>query len=78
MIQDLPELGIQPGMGRIDDSGKCAEIEKRVRLRLQKASSELNQIFIRSKLVNRVEVRNIYLPWQRLFEVGFEVEVDLS
>jgi hypothetical protein len=78
MIQDLPGLGIQLSLERIQDSGKFTEIEKRVRLRLQKAGTELSQIFIRSKLVDRVEIRNIYLPWQRLFEVGFDVEVHLS
>jgi len=77
MIQDLPELGIQPGMERIEDSGKFTEIEKRLRLQLQLAAKELGQIFIRSKVIDRVEVRNIYLPWQRLFEVGFDVEIDL-
>jgi hypothetical protein len=76
MIEDLPELGIQPGFERLPDQ-HIAEIERRLAVRLQTAAAELEQVFIRSGLVKKVQISNIYLPWKRLFEVGFDVQVDL-
>jgi hypothetical protein len=76
MIEDLPEFGIQPGFERLPNE-HLAEIERRVTEHLQAAASELEQVFIRSGLVKRVQISNIYLPWKRLFEVGFDVQVDL-
>jgi hypothetical protein len=76
MIEDLPELGIQPGFERLPDE-HLPEIERRVAEHLQAAAAELEQVFIRSGLVTKVQISNIYLPWKRLFEVGFDVQVDL-
>jgi hypothetical protein len=76
IIEDLPELGIRPGFERLPDE-YLPEIERRVALRLQIAAAELEQVFIRSGLVKKVQISNIYLPWKRLFEVGFDVQVDL-
>jgi hypothetical protein len=76
MIEDLPELGIEPGFERLPDK-HLPEIERRLAVRLQSAAAELEQVFIRSGLVKKVHISNIYLPWKRLFEVGFDVQVDL-
>lgn len=76
MIEDLPELGIQPSFERLPDE-HLQEIERRVADHLQAAAVELEQVFIRSGLVKKVQISNIYLPWRRLFEVGFDVQVDL-
>jgi hypothetical protein len=76
MIEDLPELGIQPGFERLPDE-HLPEIERRLAEHLQVAAAELEQVFVRSGLVKRVQISNIYLPWKRLFEVGFDVQVDL-
>jgi len=77
MIEDLPALGIAPGFERLPDA-HLAEVERRVSVRLQAAAAELEQIFIRSGLVKRVQISNINLPWKRLFEVGFDVQVTLA
>ena len=76
MIEDLAELGIQPGFERLPDE-YLPEIERRVGEHLQVAAAELERVFIRSGLVSKVQISNIHLPWKRLFEVGFDVQVDL-
>ena len=77
MIEDLPDLGIAPGISRLPDA-HVAEIERRVAARLQAAAAELEQVFICSDLVKRVQISNICLPWKRLFEVSFDVQVTLA
>jgi len=48
-----------------------------VQRRIQACAAELCEVFVRSGLVRDVQVSNIYLPWQRMFEVGFDVKVEL-
>jgi hypothetical protein len=38
----------------------------------------LRDVFVASGLVRDVHLSRIHLPWQRLFEVGFDVAVDLA
>jgi hypothetical protein len=77
MIEDLPALGIAPTMERLPDD-QAAAIEGRVRARLSRAAADLHDLFVGSGLVRDVRVSHIHLPWQRLFEVGFDVEVELN
>ncbi len=74
MLEDLPAVGLIPTQERLPNR-KQAEVERRIRLRLGAAAGELKQLFIRSGCVSNVKVSNIHLPWQRLFEVGFDVQV---
>jgi hypothetical protein len=53
-------------------------VESRVRDHLSRAAAELRDLFVGSGLVRDVRVSHIHLPWQRLFEVGFDVEVVLD
>ena len=69
--------GIAPAFGRLPNE-HLAEVERRVAARLQAAAAELEQVFIQSGLVEKVQISNIYLPWKRLFEVGFDVQVTLA
>jgi len=62
-------------MERLPDD-KADAVEGRVRDRLTHAAADLRDIFVRSGLVRDVHVDHIYLPWQRLFEVGFDVQVE--
>ena len=56
-------------------ASKFAAVEKRVRERMKLAGNEVESLFIDAGVVKAVKVENIHLPWQRLFEVGFEVKV---
>ena len=77
MVEDLPALGIAPTMERLPDD-RVAAIEERVRARLGRAAAELRDLFVSSGLVSDVRVSHIHLPWRRLFEVGFDVQVTLN
>jgi hypothetical protein len=77
MIEDLPALGIAPTMERLPDD-RAAAVADRVRSNLGQAATGWRDLFIASGLVREVRVTNIHLPWQRLFEVGFDVEIELA
>jgi hypothetical protein len=77
MIEDLPALGIAPTMERLPDE-TVAVIEDRVRARLSRAAADLRNLFVSSGLVREVCVSHIHLPWRRLFEVGFDVQIKLN
>jgi hypothetical protein len=76
VYEDLPALGLAPSMERLPE-GKLAAVEERLRRRLSAAAGELRDLFVRAGLVRNVRADNIHLPWQRLFEVGFDVQVEL-
>ena len=77
MVEDLPAAGIAPNMERLPDAAAAA-MEAGVRTHLSHAAGGLRELFVASGLVRDVRVSRIHLPWQRLFEVGFDVEVDLE
>jgi hypothetical protein len=77
MIEDLPALGIAPTMERLPDD-QAAAVEGCVQAHLSQAAADLRNLFVDSGMVRDVRVSHIHLPWQRLFEVGFDVEVDLN
>ena len=74
MLEDLPALGLTPTQERLPEQ-QSAAVEKRVGSRLEHAAAELMQMFVRSGCASDVQVSSIHLPWQRLFEVGFDVKV---
>ena len=76
MVEDLPALGIAPTMERLPDD-RVAAIEDCVRARLSRAAADLRDLFVGSGLVKEVRVSHIQLPWHRLFEVGFDVQITL-
>jgi len=45
---------------------------------LGRAASGLRDLFVSSGLARDVHVDRVHLPWQRLFEVGFNVRVELD
>ena len=77
MVEDLPALGLAPTMERLPDD-QAAAVESQVRDHLSRAAAELRDLFVGSGLVRDVRVSHIHLPWQRLFEVGFDVQVVLD
>jgi len=74
LLEDLPGLDMQPSMERLPSS-MADKVEKHVRDRLLLAASELERLFINAGVVKAVKVEHISLPWQRLFEIGFEVHI---
>jgi hypothetical protein len=77
MVEDLPAAGISPTMERLPD-GAAAGIEGRVEAHLCGAAAGLRNLFVSSRLVRDVRVDHVHLPWRRLFEVGFDVQVELD
>jgi hypothetical protein len=76
MLEDLPRFNLQPTMERLP-SANAENVEQRIRERLLLAASELEKLFVDAGVVKSVKVENIHLPWRRLFEVGFDVHVEL-
>jgi hypothetical protein len=77
LVEDLPALDIAPTMERLP-AEKAAAVESGVRTQLAAASADLRALFVASGRVSGVRVSGIHLPWQRLFEVGFDVEVGVD
>jgi hypothetical protein len=75
-LEDLPALGLPLRGERPDDPQQATRLEERVRERLQRAAADLEALFVRSGGVRGVQVENIHLPWMRLFEVGFDVNIE--
>jgi hypothetical protein len=74
--EDLPALGLAPTQARLPEEWVEA-VQGRVRARLLEAADQLSGVFRRAGAVREVKVANITLPWQRLFEIGFDVQVEL-
>ena len=75
MVEDLPALGLAPTEERPDDPQLAAAVEARACERLLQASAAIQDVFVQSGQVQSVTLTNVYLPWQRLFEIGFDVTV---
>lgn len=76
IYEDLPALGLAPTMERLP-TDKLEAVEARLRIRLSAAAVELRDQFVQAGLVREVDISNISLPWQRPFEVGFDIQVEL-
>jgi hypothetical protein len=74
--EDLPNLGLAPTMERLP-ADKLEAVEGRLQARLEPAIKILRDQFARAGLVQDVCISNIHLPWQRLFEIDFDVQVEL-
>ncbi len=77
MFEALPAAGIAPTLERLPDD-QAAAVETGVRTHLGQAAQGLRDLFVSSGRVQDVLVSRIHLPWQRLFEVGFDVSVELK
>jgi hypothetical protein len=75
-LEDLPSLGLPVNGEHLEDPEQAARLDAAIQARLERAAAELGKTFLRSGKVRRVQVENIRLPWQRLFEVGFDVQVE--
>jgi len=75
LVEELPAVGITPTMERLP-ADRAAVVEQRVAASLARAADGLRGQFMASGLIREVRLSHVHLPWQRLFEVGFDVEVD--
>ncbi|HZL45247.1 MAG TPA: DUF4127 family protein [Opitutaceae bacterium] len=75
ILEDLPAMGVTPSMERLPDKAAAA-VEARIRTNLGQAASNLRRLFMASGLARDISVSHIHLPWNRLFEVGFDVAVE--
>lgn len=78
MLEDLPRFGLPPGEERLPEGEAAAQIEERVAARLTVQARRLEETFQASGLAAGVRVEQIHLPWQRLFEIGCRVSVQLA
>lgn len=78
MLEDLPAYGLLPTEEHLPDGEIAREIGKKVARRLEKQAHRLEKTFQSSGLVKAVNISNIHLPWQRLFEIGFDVKMELQ
>jgi hypothetical protein len=76
MTYDLPALGLKETMELLP-AERVGVVEERLSQRLLQSAQQLEKLFIDAGVVKSVRVSNIHLPWQRLFEVGFDVHVEL-
>jgi len=77
MLEDLPANGLFPTEERLPDGETAREIGKKMAARLEEQARILEKTFQSSGLVKAVTISNIHLPWQRLFEIGFDIKVEL-
>ena len=73
MVEDLPVYGLLPMETRLPDGEIARNIEKRVVGRLENQAKMLEKLFQDASLLEAVRLSDIYLPWQRLFEIGCTV-----
>ncbi|HVU16515.1 MAG TPA: DUF4127 family protein [Candidatus Didemnitutus sp.] len=77
MVEDLPALGLAPTMERLPDD-LAPLVRTAVESHLLAAAQPLVDAFVASGRVRAVRISRIHLPWQRLFEVGFDVSLELA
>jgi hypothetical protein len=76
VYEDLPALGLAPTMEHLP-ADKLEAVERRLQARLSASAGELRDRFVQAGLVRDAQISNIHLPWQRLFEIGFDIQLEL-
>ena len=83
MIEDLPQLGLPSTLGSVGD--KYPAVQAIVEEQLRQAAAELaHQRFVGQSIagagaqivIASAAIRHVSLPWQRLFDLTFEVALD--
>jgi hypothetical protein len=76
IYEDLPALGLAPTMERLP-ADRLPEVEEKLRRRFEASARDLHQQFVQAGLVRVIGISRVHLPWQRLFEISFNVKVEL-
>lgn len=72
----LPDLGLAPTFERLPDD-LHSRVEAMIQDRMAPHINSLRELFLQRGLIQDIQVTNIHLPWQRLFEIGFDTKVTL-
>ncbi len=72
-LEDLPAAGLTPSWERLAPLEKASWVSERIRTRLLKDAARLENLFVLGGASHRMQVSDIYLPWQRLFEIGLTI-----
>ncbi len=75
--ESLPNLGLTPTFERLPDD-MVSPVEAILQNRLAPHISSLRDLFLQHGPARDIQVTHLHLPWQRLFEIGFDVKVTLS
>jgi hypothetical protein len=63
----LPALGLQTNRLASQEGKICSIIEQKL--------NEFKDTYLKDLTPNGIKINNVYLPWHRMFEVGFEIEL---
>ena len=77
MLEDLPVHSLLPTEERLPDGAIALDIESKVCRRLEKQARLLEKLFKESGQLKAVHISDVYLPWQRLFEIGCNVHAEI-
>jgi hypothetical protein len=72
-LEDLPAAGLTPSWERLEPLEKAAWVSERIRTRLLEDAARLDNLFVAGGAAQHIQVSDIFLPWQRLFEIGLTV-----
>jgi hypothetical protein len=78
MLEDLPALGLLPTEERLPNAEVATTVSEKVTGRLQDQAHILERIFCADGRVKSANISNVHLPWRRLFEIGFDVNLEPS
>src|SRR5262249_31236856 len=74
--ETLPELGLVPTFERLPEHLR-SRVEAILQDRLTPHINRLRELFLEQGMIQDIQVTDIHLPWQRLFEIGFTTKVVL-
>jgi hypothetical protein len=66
ILNVLPALGLQTNKLDSQETKVCRIIEQKL--------NEFKNTYLKGLSPNDIKISNVYLPWHRMFEVGFEIE----
>lgn len=78
LLEDLPALGLSLNSEHITDPHIAEQLDTCIKKRITQSAKELEHIFKRWGQIRQAKVTGIHLPWQRLFEVGFDITIELK
>jgi hypothetical protein len=76
MLEDLPNLGLQPTTARLPDGEITARITERAAERMRDRVSHFSELLAASGRAPGVHLAGVSLPWQRLFEIRLDLDLE--
>jgi hypothetical protein len=66
----LPALGLQHNQLASQEDKICSIIEQKL--------NEFKYMYLRDLTPDDIKISNVHLPWHRMFEVGFAIDLECS